>query len=218
MVNGRNFVNEESIKTALIAGQEKELCDLVKGELSNEESPKSILDTMMAGMNIVGSRFQAKEIFIPEVLFSARAMTSATNILKPLLTKSDVQPLGKVVIGTVLGDLHDIGKNVVGMMLEGAGFEVLNLGRDVAPERFIEAAKENGASIIGLSSLITTSMPQMKRTIELLEEAGLRDQVHVIVGGAPVTQDYANSIGADGYADEATGAVQKVKELLHLEQ
>jgi len=209
-------VDEKRIKDSLINGQQEELSELVNSLLNEGESAKKILDVMIAGMQVVGDRFQKKEIFIPEVLLSARAMTSATGLLKPILAASGAKSLGKVVIGTVLGDLHDIGKNIVGMMLEGNGFEVVNLGRDVAPEKFIEATEATGAKIIGLSSLITTSMPQMKRTIELLKENGLKESVSVIIGGAPVTQEFADSIGADGYADEATGAVQKVKELLQI--
>jgi len=209
-------LDEKRIKDSLITGQQEQLCDLVRSALDEGESAKEVLDVMIAGMQVVGDRFQKKEFFIPEVLLAARAMTSATGLLKPILAASGVEPCGKVVIGTVLGDLHDIGKNIVGMMLEGNGFEVINLGRDVAPEKFIEAAKETGAEVIGLSSLITTSMPQMRRTIELLEADGLKGSVSVMVGGAPVTQEFANSIGADGYADDATGAVQKVKELLQI--
>ena len=209
-------MNEQGIKDFLIAGRQEQLCDLVKNALNEGEPAKSILDVMIAGMQTVGERFQKKEVFIPEVLLAARAMTSATDLLKPMLAESGIEPLGKVVIGTVLGDLHDIGKNIVGMMLEGNGFEVINLGRDVAPEEFVETAKETGAEVIGLSSLITTSMPQMRRTIELLEEGGLKETTFVMVGGAPVTQEFANSIGADGYADDATGAVQKVKEMLKI--
>ncbi len=209
-------MDEKRIKDSLITGQQEQLCDLVRSALDEGESAKRVMDVMIAGMQVVGDRFQKKEFFIPEVLLAARAMTSATGLLKPILAASGAEPRGKVVIGTVLGDLHDIGKNVVGMMLEGNGFEVINLGRDVAPEKFIEAAKETGAEVIGLSSLITTSMPQMRRTIELLEANGLKGCVSVMVGGAPVTQEFANSIGADGYADDATGAVQKVKELLQI--
>ncbi|MBN1591987.1 MAG: corrinoid protein [Candidatus Coatesbacteria bacterium] len=207
-------MDEQTIKEALISGQTEQLCDSVKDSLKGGETPKAVLDVMIEGMQVVGDRFQKKEIFIPEVLLSARAMTAATDILKPLLVESGMEPLGKVVIGTVLGDLHDIGKNIVGMMLEGNGFEVVNLGRDVAPERFVESVKDTGAKVVGLSSLITTSMPQMKRTIELLEADGLKDSTFVMVGGAPVTQEFADSIGADGYADDATGAVRKVKEML----
>ncbi|MBN2207956.1 MAG: corrinoid protein [Candidatus Coatesbacteria bacterium] len=210
-------MDESSIQEAVIAGQQELLCELVNKELNDGSSPNAILNAMIAGMGVVGERFQRKEYFIPDVMFAARAMTAGTSILKPLLVASGAKPLGKVVIGTVLNDQHDIGKNIVAMMLEGAGFEVVNLGRDVAPERFVESVRETNAKIVGLSSLITTSMPQMKRTIDLLSEAGLRDSVFVLIGGAPVTEDYAKSIGADGYADDATGAVQKVKELLRIE-
>lgn len=210
-------MDEQGIKEAVITGQQELLCDLVRKELKDGTSPQAILNAMIAGMAVVGDRFQRKEYFIPDVMFAARAMTAATDILKPQLAESGVKPLGRVVIGTVLTDQHDIGKNIVAMMLEGAGFEVINLGRDVAPERFVQTASETSARIVGLSSLITTSMPQMKRTIDLLSEAGLRENVSVLVGGAPVTEEYARSIGADGYADDATGAVQKIKELLRIE-
>lgn len=211
-------MDERGIKDSLIAGEQERLCELVRGALEDGDSAKAILDVMIEGMSVVGDRFQRKEIFIPEVLLSARAMTSATDILKPILAKSGSKPFGKVIIGTVLGDLHDIGKNIVGMMLEGNGFEVINLGRDVAPEKFVETAKESGARVIGLSSLVTTSMPQMRRTIDLLRQEGLDGSVAVMVGGAPVTQEFADSIGADGYADDAPGAVQKAKEFLQVEQ
>lgn len=211
-------MDERGIKDSLIVGEQERLCELVRSALEDGDSAKAILDVMIEGMGVIGDRFQKKEIFIPEVLLAARAMTSATELLKPILAESGNEPLGKVIIGTVLGDLHDIGKNIVGMMLKGNGFEVINLGRDVAPEKFVETAKESGAKVIGLSSLVTTSMPQMKRTIELLKQEGLNGSVAVMVGGAPVTQEFADSIGADGYADDAPGAVQRVKEFLQIEQ
>ncbi|GIX07961.1 MAG: corrinoid methyltransferase [Candidatus Poribacteria bacterium] len=161
---------------------------------------------LIAGMQVVGERFKAHEFYVPEVLIAARAMKMALEKLRPHLVQQHYQPIGKVAIGTVRGDLHDIGKNLVAMMLEGAGFEVVDLGIDVPPERFVEAARE-GADIIALSALLTTTMPAMKETIEALKAAGLRDRVKVIVGGAPVTEAYAREIGADGYGpDAATGA------------
>jgi len=211
-------LDERGIKDSLIVGEQERICELVRSALEDGDPAKAILDVMIEGMGVVGDRFQKKEIFIPEVLLAARAMTSATEILKPILAESGSEPLGTVIIGTVLGDLHDIGKNIVGMMLKGNGFEVINLGRDVAPEKFVETAKKSGARVIGLSSLVTTSMPQMKRTIELVKQEGLNGSVAVMVGGAPVTQQFADSIGADGYADDAPGAVQRVKEFLQIEQ
>ena len=154
-------MDERGVKDSLIVGEQERLCELVRNALEDGDSAKAILDVMIEGMGVIGDRFQKKEIFIPEVLLAARAMTSATELLKPILAKSGSEPLGKVIIGTVLGDLHDIGKNIVGMMLKGNGFEVINLGRDVPPEKFVETAKESGAKVIGLSSLVTTSMPQM---------------------------------------------------------
>jgi methylmalonyl-CoA mutase cobalamin-binding domain/chain len=165
-------------------------------------------------MAVVGEKFKNNEFYIPEVLVAARAMNAAMAIVKPLIVGDQLKPLGKVVIGTVRGDLHDIGKNLVMMMLEGAGFEIVDLGVDVAPEKFVEAAKANSADVVAMSALLTTTMPAMKDTIAALEENGLRDKVKVIIGGAPVTQSYADSIGADGYAPDAASAVDKVKELL----
>ena len=169
---------------------------------------------MIAAMGEVGRLFEEGEYFVPEMLIAARAMQKGLEILKPYLAEADVQSSGKVAIGTVKGDLHDIGKNLVSMMLEGAAFEVIDLGTDVSPERFIQAVKENGAQIIAMSALLTTTMPNMKNTIEALKEAGLRDKVKVMIGGAPVTQNYADQIGADGFAEDASRAVAKAKSLL----
>jgi 5-methyltetrahydrofolate--homocysteine methyltransferase len=169
---------------------------------------------MIAAMGEVGRLFEEGEYFVPEMLIAARAMQKGLEILKPYLAEADVQSSGKVAIGTVKGDLHDIGKNLVSMMLEGAAFEVIDLGTDVSPGRFIQAVKENGAQIIAMSALLTTTMPNMKNTIEALKEAGLRDKVKVMIGGAPVTQNYADQIGADGFAEDASRAVAKAKSLL----
>lgn len=169
---------------------------------------------LIAGMNVVGQKFKANEFYVPEVLVAARAMKSSMAILRPLLAEANVQAVAKVAIGTVRGDLHDIGKNLVAMMLEGAGFEIIDLGVDCSPEKFMEAVKEKGANIIALSALLTTTMPSMKDTIEAAKEAGLRDKVKVMIGGAPITQDYSDSIGADGYAPDAASAVDKAKELI----
>ena len=161
----------------------------------------------------VGQLFEDGEYFVPEMLIAARAMSSALEILKPYLVDQGVEPIGTVAIGTVKGDLHDIGKSLVAMMLEGAGFEIVDLGVDVAPERFVEAI-QNGAKIVAMSALLTTTMPNMKSAIQAIQEAGLRDQVVIMVGGAPVTQAYADDIGADGYSPDASSAVRKAKELL----
>jgi 5-methyltetrahydrofolate--homocysteine methyltransferase len=170
---------------------------------------------LIPAMGEVGCRFEAGEYYLPEMLVSAQAMKASLNLLRPLLVERKVEPMGRVVVGTVQGDLHDIGKNLVSMMLEGAGFEVVDLGVDVPPGKFVEAAR--GAQVIGLSALLTTTMPTMGRVIPALKEAGVRDQVKVIVGGAPVTQAFADQIGADGYGPDASSAVRKVKELLGLQ-
>ena len=171
---------------------------------------------LIPGMDVVGEKFRRNEYYVPQVLLSARAMYAGLDLLKPLLTAAGAagQSLGVVVIGTAQGDLHDIGKNLVGMMLEGAGFKVHNLGRDVAPEKFVAAVEEHGAQIVGISALMTTTMPGMKRTIDALQNAGLRERVKVMIGGAPVTQAYCDEIGADGYAKDSTLAVVRAKALM----
>jgi len=171
---------------------------------------------LVAGMQVVGQKFKCNEFYIPEVLIAARAMKQSMEKLRPLIAETGIQPIARVAIGTVRGDLHDIGKNLVGMMLEGAGFEVIDLGTDVSPEKFVEAVREHKAEAIGLSALLTTTMPAMKETIAALEEAGLRDKVAVLVGGAPLTQAYADEIGADGYAPDAASAVDTAKQLLRI--
>jgi corrinoid protein of di/trimethylamine methyltransferase len=175
---------------------------------------KVLNEALVEGMRIVGIDFRDGILFVPEVLLAANAMKSGMGVLRPLLAETGAQPIGKVVIGTVKGDIHDIGKNLVAMMLEGAGFKVINLGRDVAPEKFVAAVQEHSAHIVGISALMTTTMPAMKRTIDALEKAGLRDRVKVMIGGAPVNQAYADEIGADGYAKDSTIAVVRAKELL----
>ena len=169
---------------------------------------------MVTAMSEVGRLFEEGEYFVPEMLISARAMQAGLAVLRPYLVDEDVQPTGKVVIGTVKGDLHDIGKNLVSMMLEGGGFEIVDLGSDVAPEKFVTAIKDEKPDIIGMSALLTTTMTNMKNTIEAIEEAGLRDSVKIIIGGAPVTQDYADKIGADGFAPDASRAVNLAKSLI----
>ncbi len=169
---------------------------------------------LIAAMSEVGRLFEEGEYFVPEMLIAARAMQASVAILKPKLLEADIKPLGKVVIGTVKGDLHDIGKNLVAMMLEGAGFEIVDMGTDVSPEKFVEAVKEHNAQFVGLSALLTTTMPSMRTTVEALKEAGLREQVSVMIGGAPVTQKYADEIGADIYTPDGPSAARKAKEAL----
>jgi len=176
--------------------------------------PQTLLtEAMIPAMDEVGRLFEANEYFVPELLISARAMKGALEIVSPLLKASGAQPAGKVVIGTVRGDLHDIGKNLVAAMLEGGGFEIVDLGVDVSPEKFVEAIETSGANIIAMSALLTTTMPSMKATIQQLEEAGIRDKVKVMIGRAPVTQRYADEIGADAFSDNASGAVRVAREL-----
>jgi 5-methyltetrahydrofolate--homocysteine methyltransferase len=169
---------------------------------------------LIPAMGEVGRLFEEGEYYVPEMLVAARAMKAGLERIRPLLVQSDIKPAGKVVVGTVKGDLHDIGKNLVAMMLEGAGFEIRDLGTDVSPEKFVAALKEDNVDLVGLSALLTTTMPMMKSTIFAITEAGLRDQVKIIVGGAPVTQSYAEEIGADGYAPDASRAVSLAKQLI----
>lgn len=190
--------------------------ELVKGALSEEISVEEILNKgLIEGMNVVGEKFKNNEIFIPEVLISAKAMNCGLEIIKPLLIEAKVKSRGKVVIGTVRGDLHDIGKNIVAMMLQGAGFDIVDLGNDVPKEKFLEFAKKESADIVGMSALLTTTMIYMKEVIESLKNAGLREEVKVIIGGAPVTESYAVQIEADGYAPDAASAVDLTKRLLN---
>ncbi|MFC1713794.1 corrinoid protein [Candidatus Poribacteria bacterium] len=199
----------------LINGKAPEVKELTQKALDDGVSPGEVLnDGLIKGMSVVGERFKNNEFYVPEVLIAARAMHAGMDILKPALAEEGVQPIGRVLLGTVKGDLHDIGKNLVAMMLEGAGFEVVDLGIDVPPEKFVEAAKEGGG-VIAMSALLTTTMTAMKTTLEALEEAGVRDQVKVMIGGAPVTQNYADEIGADGYARDAASAADKAKELIN---
>ena len=199
----------------LIEGDEKKLTSLAQSALDEGISAKEILEKgLMAGMDIVGEKMEAEDMFIPEVLRSAKTMSAAIDILRPHLVEGDIRVIGKVIIGTVKGDLHDIGKNLVAMMLESAGFDVYNLGTDVSPDKFIEEVKDKDANMLCLSALLTTTMPMMKTTIDTLAESGIRDQVKVMIGGAPVTQDFADQIGADGYAHDAGSATRLAKSLL----
>jgi len=169
---------------------------------------------LVKGMDAVGVKFKANEIYVPEVLIAARAMKAGMELLRPLLQEQGVEPKGTVIIGTVRGDLHDIGKNLVSMMLEGAGFKIVDLGIDVSPEKFVEAAKNENAHLLCQSALLTTTMPAMKDTVVAIVDAGLSDHVKCLIGGAPVTQSYADEIGAQGYAPDAASAVEKAKELM----
>jgi 5-methyltetrahydrofolate--homocysteine methyltransferase len=203
------------IARALILGDRETVGRMTQAGLDRGLEPKQIIFRgLIPGMDVVGEKFRRNEYYVPQVLLSARAMYAGLDLLKPLLTATaGGEYLGTVVIGTAQGDLHDIGKNLVAMMLEGAGFRVVNLGRDVAPEKFCAAVEEHTATIVGISALMTTTMPAMKRTIDALGRAGLRDRVKVMVGGAPVSQAFADEIGADGYARDATLAVVRAKEL-----
>jgi 5-methyltetrahydrofolate--homocysteine methyltransferase len=201
----------ESIAKSLMAGDDSKIVEEVTQAIEEGIPAAEILDNgLIAGMNVVGVRFRDHQMFLPEVLLSARAMTAGVGLLKPLLIAENVPSRGRVVLGSVQGDLHDIGKNLVGIMLEGAGFEVVDLGIDVPPERFIEAAISEEASVVGLSSLLTTTMDIMKGVVDLVGEKGLSDKVQVIVGGAPLSEEFAQSIGADAYAYDAANAVEKV--------
>ena len=199
----------------LINGKAQEVKVLTQKALDEGVPPGEILNGgLIKGMNVVGERFKNNEFYVPEVLIAARAMHAGMDILKPKLVESGVEPIGRVLLGTVKGDLHDIGKNLVAMMLEGAGFEVIDLGIDVSPEKFVQAVSERGGDVIAMSALLTTTMTQMKTTLEALEEAGVKGKVKTLIGGAPVTQNYADEIGADGYARDAASAADKAKELL----
>jgi 5-methyltetrahydrofolate--homocysteine methyltransferase len=202
----------KTITDTLLTGDDVLLNEQVKTALDEGLAAKDILnEALIPGMDIVGERMESGEMFIPEVLMSAQAMASVVEVLKPLLADGDIVSAGKVVIGTVQGDLHDIGKNLVAMMLESAGFEVIDLGVDVSPEQFVEAVSANNANFIALSALLTTTMDTMRRTISLVEEKGLKDKVKVLVGGAPVNQAFADEIGANGYAADAGSASKLAK-------
>ena len=207
------MIDQEKFYEALCEGSMDKVKELTQKALSAGEPAEKVLkEGLIPAMDQIGVRFRNNDIFIPEVLIAARAMHAGLGVLKPILAKSTTSITTKVVLGTVKGDLHDIGKNLVGMMLEGAGFEVVDLGIDVPPEKFIQAAKENGAQIIGMSALLTTTMMQMKSTVEKIKAEGLK--VKTVIGGAPVTAEFAKQIGADGYAPDAASAVSSIKEVL----
>ncbi len=204
----------EAAFEAVIAGQKDEVVAKVQQAIDEQVAPEKILNSaLISAMREVGDRFERGDYFVPEMLIAARAMQAGLAILKPMLVETGIETSGKIVIGTVKGDLHDIGKNLVAMMLEGAGYEIIDLGSDVAPEAFAQAVKEHSAKILGMSALLTTTMPNMKTTIEALENLGIRDQVKVMIGGAPVTNDYAQQIGADGYAPDASRATSLANSL-----
>ena len=204
----------DDLRQSVIDGDMNSTHELVQRALAEKMPPEQILkDSLISAMAEVGRRFECGEFYVPEMLISARAMKSGLSLLRPHLIAANVQAVGKVVIGTVQGDLHDIGKNLVGMMLEGAGFEVVDLGADVPPEKFVAAVIEHRPHLIACSALLTTTMPRMNNIIFSLKEAGLRDQVKVMIGGAPVTDKYATDIGADGYAPDAGSAASLAKEL-----
>lgn len=205
----------EQLQDDLYNGRVDEVRADTENALRDSISASVVLNQgLISGMEQVGKDFKQGTLFIPEVLLSANAMHAGLEVLRPLLAQSEHQPMGKVVIGTVVGDLHDLGKNLVSMMLQGAGFEVVDLGIDVSPESFVEAVSTRGADLLGMSALLTTTMPAMKRTIEGLEKSGLRNQVKVLVGGAPVTPDFAKKIGADAFAPDAVTAVDVARELI----
>ena len=206
------MVNLDVISEVLQRGDAEKVGELVKKALEENFAPKKILeDGLIKGMDIIGAKFKRNEVYVPEVLIAARAMRVGMEVLRPKLTETGVKSIGKVIIGTVKGDLHDIGKNLVKMMLEGAGFEVVDLGVDVSADKFVEAVKEHQPNIIGMSALLTTTMVNMPEVIKALEVAGLKDKVKIMIGGAPITQNYANQIGADGYSPDAASAADKAK-------
>lgn len=200
----------QEISEALQKGKANDVKELVQGELDKGTSAKDILENgLMAGMDVVGRRFKANEIYVPEVLIAARAMAAGTELLKPQLVSEDVQARGTIVLGTVKGDLHDIGKNLVKMMFEGKGFSVIDLGTDVPSDKFVSAVAENKADIVACSALLTTTMTEMKTIVEAFDASGSRDSVKIMIGGAPVTQQYCESIGADAYAPDAASAAEQ---------
>jgi corrinoid protein of di/trimethylamine methyltransferase len=200
---------------AVLTGDAKSAKAITQQALADGADPLTLVQNhMMPAMSEVGRRFECNEYFVPELLLAARAMKGALELIRPLLTASGAKPTARVALGTVKGDLHDIGKNLVAAMLEGGGYEVIDLGVNVTPEQFVAAVKEKGANILAMSALLTTTMPAMKTTMEALQSAGVRQQVKVLVGGAPITQKYADEIGADGFSESAAGAVAIAKKVM----
>jgi 5-methyltetrahydrofolate--homocysteine methyltransferase len=205
----------QQIADNLYDGKNNKVAELTQQALDGGATAAEILNGgLVAGMDRVGTDFKSGDLFVPEVLIAARAMHAGMDILRPLLAESDVPSAGKVIVGTVEGDLHDIGKNLVTMMLEGGGFDVVDLGIDITPEKFIEAVKTEQPDLLGMSTLLTTTMPAVEKTIDALNAAGVRDSVKVMIGGAPVTQEYADKVGADGYAADAASAVDLARSLM----
>jgi 5-methyltetrahydrofolate--homocysteine methyltransferase len=202
---------------SILNGDAKSALALTKEALSKGADPEALVgEAMIPAMDEVGRRFECNEYFVPELMIAARAMKSSLEIVRPLLVQKGVKPVGRVILGTVKGDLHDIGKNLVASMLEGGGFEVIDLGANVTPEQFVAAVKEKNATIVGLSALLTTTMPAMRSTIEAFRTAGIREKVKVMIGGAPITQEYATEIGADAYGENARSAVTIARQLAAL--
>lgn len=204
----------KEISEKLQAGSAPKVRELVTGALNEGIDVREVLNSLIDGMSVIGVKFKNNEVYVPEVLIAARAMNAGLEILKPILTETGIKPMGKAIIGTVAGDLHDIGKNLVKMMIVGSGFEVVDLGVDVSPEKFVQGVKDNNPDIICMSALLTTTMPGMKKTIDALEREGLRDKVTVMVGGAPVTASYAREITADFYTPDAASAAEKAREIV----
>lgn len=206
------MANLKQLYDAVLNGDAKLSASTTQQAIAEKVDPlKMVNEAMVPAMDEVGRRFEAGEYFVPELLISARAMKASLDLIRPLLAAQGAQPAGRVAIGTVKGDLHDIGKNLVASLLEGGGFEVIDLGVNVAPEKFIETVQQKKANIVAMSALLTTTMPAMRATIEALKQAGVRDKVKVLIGGAPITQKYADEIGADGYSENAVGAVALAK-------
>lgn len=204
-----------AVKNALISGDKSHLVELTKQALSQGIKPEKILyEGLVPGMDVVGEKFKNDEFYIPEVILRAIIFKDNVNILRPLLMDKNIKTMGKVLIGTVQGDLHDVGKNLVSLMLEASGYQVIDLGVDIAIQTFVEKAKEHNVNIVGLSALLTTTMPNMKKVIQALQEEGLRGKVKVIIGGAPVSQSFADQVGADAYGHDAADAVEKIRLLL----
>ena len=207
------MANLAALTEAIEAGNRAMAVRITREAVDEGLDPRTVLGAMTAAMDVIGARFQRQEIYVPEMLISARAMKEATAVLEPVLVKAGIRPEHTAVIGTIKGDLHDIGKNLVAMMWKGANIEVIDLGTNVGPQRFVEAAKEHGATLVGISALLTTTMVGMKDVVAAIRAADLTD-VKVIVGGAPVTQDYADRIGADGYASDAASAVEAARKAI----
>jgi corrinoid protein of di/trimethylamine methyltransferase len=205
----------KQLHDAVLNGDAKTAKSITEQALASGQDPLQLVqEHMMPAMSEVGRRFECNEYFVPELLLSARAMKAALELIRPLLAAKGTEPVGRVALGTVKGDLHDIGKNLVGAMLEGGGYEVIDLGVNVTPEQFIAAVKEKNANIVAMSALLTTTMPSMKTTIDAMKQAGMRNRVKVIVGGAPITEKFAQEIGADGFSESAAGAVAAAKKVM----